>query len=235
MHFLLTNDDGIHAPGLAALEHAIRLLPGATVSVFAPAMEQSQCGHRVTTREQISVTQLEERRYSVEGTPADCVRIALYAFAIRPDFVISGVNAGGNMGQDLHISGTVAAAREAAFHGLPAAAFSHYLIRDLALDWPRGTEWTHDILPELLAQPLRDGEFWNVNYPHLPAGRTEMPARIPCHPCRAPLKVSYETTRRGPTLTGHRYTATYASRPVEENSDVAVCFGGKIAVSRLRI
>src|ERR1700734_3879163 len=116
MHFLLTNDDGIHAPGLAALERVIQALPGVTVTVFAPAAEQSQCGHRVTTREQFRVTRQAERRYSVEGTPADCVRAALYGFAIRPDFVISGINAGGNMGQDLYISGTVAAAREAAFH-----------------------------------------------------------------------------------------------------------------------
>jgi 5'-nucleotidase len=235
MHFLLTNDDGIHAPGLAALEQAIRLLPGATATIFAPAVEQSQCGHRVTTREQFSVTQLEEHRYSVEGTPADCVRVALYAFNIRPDFVVSGVNAGGNMGQDLHISGTVAAAREAAFHGLPSAAISHYLIWDLTLDWPRVTEWTSQVLPELFAQPLHDGEFWNVNYPHLPAGAIEMPARIPCHPCRAPLNVSYETARIGPSVTGLRYTASYASRPVEEDSDVAVCFDGRIAVSRLHI
>ena len=235
MHFLLTNDDGIQAPGLAALEHAIRLLPGAIVTVFAPAAEQSQCGHRVTTREPFSVTQHGERRYSVEGTPADCVRAALYAFAIRPDFVISGVNAGGNMGQDLHISGTVAAAREAAFHGIPAAALSHYVIWELALDWPRTAEWTRQLLPELLAQPLNDGEFWNVNYPHLPAGQTEMPARISCHPCRAPLNVSYETTRLGPSVTSHRYTASYASRPVEKDSDVAVCFAGGVAVSRVRI
>jgi len=235
MHFLLTNDDGIHAPGLAALEQAVRLLPGATITVFAPATEQSQCGHRVTTREQFSVTQLEEHRYSVKGTPADCVRAALFAFKMRPDFFISGVNAGGNMGQDLYISGTVAAAREAAFHGFPAAAVSHYLIRDLTLDWPRVTQWTSQLLPELFAQPLRDGEFWNVNYPHLPAGPIEMPARIPCHPCRAPLNVSYESARIDASITNLRYTASYASRPVEEDSDVAVCFGGRIAVSRLRI
>jgi 5'-nucleotidase len=235
MHFLLTNDDGIHAPGLAALELAIRLLPDANVTVFAPATEQSQCGHRVTTREQFSVTQQTEQRYSVEGTPADCVRVALFAFEIRPDFVISGVNAGGNMGQDLVISGTVAAARESAFHGLPAAALSQYVIRELAFDWARITDWTRQIVPELLAQPLGDGEFWNVNYPHLPPGPLNMPARIPCHPCRAPLNVSYETTRANPSVTSHRYTATYAARPVEKDSDVAVCFDGRVAVSRLSI
>ena len=135
--------------------------------------------------EQFSVTRnMEERRYSVEGTPADCVRIALYAFAIRPDFVISGVNAGGNMGQDLHISGTVAAAREAAFHGLPAAALSHYLIRDLALDWPRVAEWTRqDASGASLPQPLERRRILECELsPHLPGRtRSEMPARIACH------------------------------------------------------
>lgn len=235
MHFLLTNDDGLHAPGLAALERAIRQLPGATCTVVAPAAEQSQCGHRVTTREPLAVTQHAERRFAVEGTPADCVRIALFALDLRPEFILSGVNAGGNMGQDLPISGTVAAAREAAFHGLPAAALSHYLIRDHALDWSRVTAWTRQVVTELLAQPLADGEFWNVNYPHLPAGSIELPPRIPCHPCRAPLNVAYESTRLDARLTKHHYTATYAARPAEPGSDVAVCFARQVAVSRLRI
>ena len=235
MHFLLSNDDGLHAPGLAALEQAIRLLPGATCTVVAPAAEQSQCGHRVTTREAIPVTQHAAHRYAVEGTPADCVRIALFALALRPDFVVAGVNAGGNMGQDLPISGTVAGAREAAFHGLPAAAFSHYLIRDLALDWPRVTSWTGEVLAELLASPLADGEFWNVNFPHLPAGPVAMPPILEAHPCRAPLNVSFESTPVDDGTASHRYTATYSSRPVGPDSDVAVCFGGSIAVSRLHI
>lgn len=235
MHFLLTNDDGIHAPGLAALEQSIRAIPGATCTVVAPAAEQSQCGHRVTTREPFAVTQLDPDRYAVEGTPADCVRVALFAFGLRPDYVISGINPGGNMGQDLHISGTVAAAREAAFHGIPAAAFSHYLIRDLPLDWPRVTRWTNHALEELLGQPLADGEYWNVNYPHLGAHESALPPRIACHPCRAPLNVSYETTRMDATMTTHRYTASYAARPVEADSDVAVCFSGRIAVSRLHV
>lgn len=235
MHFLLTNDDGFLAPGLAALEQTIRLLPEATLTIVAPSMEQSQCGHRVTTRESIAVTQRSEHCFSVDGTPADCVRIGLFALGIRPDFVISGVNSGGNLGQDLHISGTVAAAREAAFHGLPAAAFSHYLIRDLALDWPRVATWSYQILRELLVQPLADGEYWNVNYPHLVAGPIDLPLRVKCHPCRAPLNVSYESTRLGSHVTSHRYTATYAERPVEADSDVAVCFGGHVAISLLHL
>jgi 5'-nucleotidase len=237
MHFLLTNDDGLHAPGLAALEQAVRRLPGAEVTVVAPATEQSQCGHRVTTREPITVAQITERRFRVEGTPADCIRVALFALGQRPDFVLSGVNAGGNMGQDLFISGTVAAAREAAFHGLPGAAFSHYLKRNEALDWGRVAEWTRELLAELLAQPLDDGEFWNVNYPHLPPGVLALPTRVACHPCRAPLNVSYESRRLDSEagVTTHRYTATYSERPAEPESDVTVCFGGEVAVSRLHL
>ena len=235
MHFLLTNDDGIHAPGLAALVETIRARPGATCTVVAPDREQSQCGHRVTTRETIAVEPRGAAAFAVGGTPADCVRIALFALGVRPDFVLSGVNAGGNLGQDLYISGTVAAAREAAFHGIPAAAFSHYLIRELAVDWPRIAAWTGAVVGELFTQPLADGDYWNVNFPHLPPGPLELPPLVLSHPCRAPLNVAYESVALDATRTAHRYTATYASRPVEPQSDVAVCFGGSVAVSRLRI
>lgn len=235
MHFLLTNDDGILAPGLAALEQAILQIPGSTATVVAPSSEQSQCGHRVTTREPFQVTRLAERRYHVDGTPADCVRIALFGLGLKPDFVVSGVNAGGNLGQDLVISGTVAGAREAAFHGIPAAAFSHYLIRELAVDWPRVAEWTEQILAELLPVALADGEFWNVNYPHHAPGPLAVPTRVHGHPCRAPLNVSYDVESDGSAVANYRYTATYASRPVEANSDVAICFGGNVSVSRLRV
>ena len=235
MHFLLTNDDGIGAPGIAALERAVEQIPDAICTVVAPDREQSQCGHRVTTRELIAVSQQGERHYAVAGTPADCVRIALFALNIRPDFVLSGVNAGGNMGQDLYISGTVAAVREAAFHGIPAAAFSHYLVRNLVVDWVRTAEWTRLVLGELLDESLKDGEFWNVNYPHLPMGMIDVPARVRCHPCRAPLNVSYESEEKGSAVTSYRYTATYAARPVEDGSDVGACFGGGIAVSKVGI
>jgi len=236
MHFLLTNDDGIHAPGLAALENAVRTIPGATYSVVAPATEQSQCGHRVTTREVLTATQLDLARFCVDGTPADCVRIALFALGLRPDYVLSGVNAGGNMGQDLYISGTVAGAREAAFHGIPALAVSHYLIKELPLDWQVVTQWTSTVLAELLPQPLADAEYWNVNFPHLPTERISgTPERILTHPCRAPLNVSYASTSLADGISRHRYTATYSSRPAGPGSDVEVCFGGQIAISRVRL
>lgn len=235
VHFLLTNDDGIHAPGLASLADAVRMLPGARVTIVAPEEERSMCGHRVTTREQLIVEQLDDLRYGVSGTPADCVRVALFALGVKPDFVISGVNAGGNLGQDLPVSGTVAAAREAAFHGLPAIALSHYLIRNLRVDWGRAAQWTAVVLRELLPESLGDGEFWNVNLPHLPPGEEGVPERVMTAPSRAPLGVSY--ARAGDAL-GRivlQYDASYAERPAPAGSDVAVCFGGRVSISRVVI
>ncbi|HSI63038.1 MAG TPA: 5'/3'-nucleotidase SurE [Candidatus Saccharimonadia bacterium] len=238
MHFLITNDDGIHAPGLAAMAEAVALIPGATCTIVAPSQERSQCGHSLTTHSVLTAVQESENRYHTSGTPADCVRIGLFALGIKPDFVLSGVNAGGNMGQDIPISGTLAGAREAAYHGIPAIAVSHYLVSGIALDWPRVARWTAQILQDLTSHKLEDGEFWNVNLPHLPPGEMDAPARVETRPCRLPLNVAYEDVMADDTPHGHRmlkYTARYADRPVEAGSDVEACFGGRISVSRLRI
>jgi 5'-nucleotidase len=182
--------------------------------------------------------QVAENRYHTSGTPADCIRIGLFALGIKPDFVLSGVNAGGNMGQDIPISGTLAGAREAAYHGIPAIAISHYLVSGIALDWPRVSRWTAQILQDLTSQKLEDGELWNVNLPHLPPGELDAPARLETQPCRPPLNVTYEDVMADDTPHGRRllkYTARYAERPVEAGSDVEACFGGRISVSRLRL
>ncbi|MDB6139226.1 MAG: 5/3-nucleotidase SurE [Verrucomicrobiaceae bacterium] len=234
MHFLLTNDDGIHAPGLAALEAAVNAM-GATCKVVAPAVEQSQCGHRVTTREALKVERRDENHYAVHGTPADCVRIALFGLNLKPDAVLSGVNQGGNMGQDIAISGTVAAVREAAYHGLKALAFSHYIIGDVGFDWPRVSEWTAEMLRRLLAEPLADGEYWNVNFPHLPPGPLPLPKVLFSQPARSPLAVSFLSVSDNEDFSLYQYNARYAHRPQDEGSDVKACFSGKVSVSKLKL
>jgi 5'-nucleotidase len=231
MHLLLTNDDGIDAPGLAALEAAVQRVPGVCVSVVAPEQEQSMCGHRLTTHSALRVSEAGNRRWAVNGTPADCVRIALFALNLRPDWVLSGVNAGGNLGQDIYVSGTCAAAREAAYHQVKAAAFSHYLIRGLEVDWQRTAAWTRQIFDHLQALPLDDGEFWCVNYPHHPPGNLPLPELRECHPARSPLPVSFQCLEQG----SHRYNARYADRGRDPGSDVDACFGGAVAVVRLKI
>jgi len=231
LNFLLTNDDGISAPGLAALEQAMSLIPGARVSIVAPAVEQSMCGHRVTTHSALRVEPRGAGRWAVHGTPADCVRLGIFALDLKPDWVLSGVNAGGNMGHDIVISGTCAAAREAAYHGMRAAAFSHYLIKNLAVDYERLEQWVQAVFQSLALEPLADGEFWNVNFPHHPPGVMPLPERRRCQPARSPLGVSYAAGADG----AYAYTASYAARPRDPGSDVEVCFSGEIAVSKLRV
>jgi 5'-nucleotidase len=233
MHFLITNDDGIDAPGLKALTRAVEAL-GAEVTVVAPATEQSMCGHRVTTHSPLRVEQRGPRHHAVHGTPADCVRIALFGLHLKPDWVLSGINQGGNLGQDTIISGTVAAAREATYHGVCAMAWSHYLVSGIAIDWDRIAHWTQELLPELQDQPLDADSFWNVNFPHLPPAPLPLPERVQCQPARSPLNVSFRSEPASEATLYH-YTARYRDRPQDVWSDVETCFSGRIAVSRLSV
>ncbi len=139
MRLLLTNDDGIDAPGLRALEEAARHLGEAVV--VAPEEVQSGCSHQVTTHGPIRVREVSPGRYALDGTPADCVRIGLQHVVPDAAWVLSGINMGGNLGADVYHSGTVAAAREAVLHGWPAVALSHYRRRDVPIDWDRAIRW----------------------------------------------------------------------------------------------
>ena len=112
-HILITNDDGIHAPGLRALVEAVGDL--GTVSVVAPSQERSASAQSLTLRQPIYVEQIAEREWAVHGTPADAMIVALHKlFPVRPSLVLSGINPGGNLGENVFYSGTVGAAAEAA-------------------------------------------------------------------------------------------------------------------------
>jgi 5'-nucleotidase len=232
MRVLLTNDDGIDAPGIAAMESAVRSL-GWECVIVAPATEHSMCGHRITTHSPLIVTSPGEGRFAVAGTPADCVRLGLFALAIRPDAVLAGVNAGGNLGQDIVISGTVAAAREAAYHGIRSVAMSHYLKRNLAVDWARTSRWAAAILAEIDVCREEPGHIVNVNFPHPPPDEHELPSRVWCHPELAPLGVQYRENIRSCGAREFHYTAVYNERPRQSGSDVDVCFSGHITLSRI--
>jgi 5'-nucleotidase len=228
---LLCNDDGIAAEGLAALRRAAaRAFPDARLVTVAPAGAMSQVGHRVTTTHPLEVERHGEQEWAVHGTPADCVRVALaHLLDRRPDWVLSGINHGGNLGQDIYISGTVAAAREAAYHGVAAAAFSHYLKRGLEIRWDAAEHWVGTLLARLRTEAIAPGEHWNVNLPHL-EDPADPPPVVEAIPERAPLPVSF---RPGPQ--GLHYDGVYADRPRGSGSDVDVCFGGAISRTKLRI
>jgi len=225
--FLLTNDDGIDAPGLAALEAA--LSSDCERSIVAPAEAQSGSGHAVTTNGPLRLEQRGEYRWAAHGTPADCVRAALHCFPGQFDFVLAGVNSGGNLGVDVYHSGTVAAVREAAVHGLPGAAFSHYRNRSLdEADWSRAAEWVRRLLDDGISEPA-PGSFWNVNFPCLDSGAV-MPERVDCPLDPSPLPLSYRS--EGELL---HYDGVYRDRARRVAHDVDICFGGRIAVTKLRV
>jgi 5'-nucleotidase len=225
MKLLLTNDDGIDAPGLEALFQAASAL-GEPV-VVAPAEHLSGCSHQVTTGRPIRAARLGPSRFAVHGTPADCVRVGLHGLAPGAGWVLSGINEGGNLGADIHHSGTVAAVREAALHGLPGVAVSHYRKKGQAIDWGQAVAWAVPVLRDLLAQPTAPGTFWNVNLPHLEPGEAP-PEVVYCEVDPAPLPLSYR-------LEGElfHYDGDYHQRRRAPGRDVDVCFGGKIAVSRV--
>ncbi len=220
---ILTNDDGIDAPGLAALRVATSHLPDRIV--YAPRGPQSGCGHQVTTHAAIDVQEISVGEVAVAGTPADCVRVAIHRQGIEPiAWILSGINAGGNLGSDVYHSGTVAAVREGALRGLPGIAISHYIARGRTLDWDQAARWTIRVLTTLMARTHRPGTFWTVNLPH-PAPDAPEPDLVFCPLDPHPLPLGF---RDDPA--GLRYFAEYQSRARDPGADVAVCFGGQIAV-----
>jgi 5'-nucleotidase len=183
----------------------------------------------VTTGRPLAVEEAGAGRFRVSGTPADCVRIALAQIVPDATLVLSGINEGGNLGADIHHSGTVAAAREAALHGLPAVAASQYHRRGTTIDWTRAAAWLADVLVSIRDQRLLPGEFWNVNLPDLPAS-APAPQVVACAVDASPFGVGYRITDEGWT-----YASSYHERPRVAGGDVDVCFGGRIAVSRVRV
>lgn len=228
LRFLLTNDDGISAPGLAALEEA--LPEGAESLVIAPETERSGCSHQVTTAESFLVRCVDRRRIAVASAPADCVRVAVHDYRRSFDWVLAGINHGANLGADIYYSGTLAAVREAALFGLPSIAISHYRDRVLSgSDWRRATGWVRAFLPGLLERPLAAGEYWNVNLPSLPPGPAR-PRLVECPVDTSPLQLSYEVTDGS-----YSYTGVYGRRGRQPGRDVDTCFGGSISLSCVRL
>ncbi|MBI2804770.1 MAG: 5'/3'-nucleotidase SurE [Planctomycetes bacterium] len=227
MKLLLTNDDGIDAAGLAALAAAAQTL--GRLTWVAPHTTLSGCGHRVTTDGPIRIFPKGDTRWAIDGTPADCVRVALAKLAPDVDWVLSGMNHGGNLGVDVHHSGTVAAVREAVFHGKPGIAVSHYRKRGAEFDWPRAQQWMTKILADLLQESWTPGTFWNVNLPNLGPHDPE-PRVIYCPLEIGPLPLNF---RAGADWL--HYDGDYHGRPRVAGSDVDVCFAGNIAVTKLAL
>jgi 5'-nucleotidase len=227
MRLLITNDDGIDAEGLAAL--AAAAAPLGDVACVAPDAHYSGCGHRVTTDRPIRICRRGEQRWAIDGTPADCARVALAHVTPHIDWVLAGINHGGNLGADVFHSGTVAAVREAALHGKPGIAISHYRRRGIDVDWTQVTRWARQAIAMLLDRPCKPGAFWNVNLPHVAPGEAE-PRIVFCPLEDGPLPLAFHAD--GDCLL---YAGNYHERRRQPGSDVDVCFSGNIAVTHLAV
>jgi 5'-nucleotidase len=173
MKILLTNDDGIHAPGLRALRKELMKL--GDVVVVAPAGEQSAVGHSVTLLTPLIVQEINDGPefigWAVEGRPADCVKLALLELLPDPpDLVVSGMNAGSNAGINVLYSGTVAAAIEGAFFHQTSIAVSLQYNRPQRMEFARAAEYARHVIAQILAQQPPRGSLININIPSLETG-----------------------------------------------------------------
>ena len=166
MQILLTNDDGIHAPGLAAMERELRQL--GDVCVVAPAHEQSGVSHSITFLSPLICQEVfdgpRQRGWAVEGSPADCVKIGVFEFSPRrPDLIVSGINGGLNAGINVLYSGTVAAAIEGAFFDITSVAVS--LEFDAHAQFEKAARLARRIIEQILRLKTPEGQLYNLNIP----------------------------------------------------------------------
>lgn len=165
MKILITNDDGASAPGINVLADIIRQI--ADIDVVAPDRDQSASSHSLTLLRPLRVKRLKDRHFSVDGTPTDCIHMAIRGLLKhRPDMVISGINDGGNLGDDILYSGTVAAALEGRFLGAPAIAVS--LMSGEERYYETAAVVAKNLVLQLVRDPLPKETILNVNVPNVP-------------------------------------------------------------------
>ncbi len=168
MRILITNDDGINAPGLRVLEHIARTLTD-DVWVVAPEHNQSAVSHSLTLRTPFRINEISPKKYAVSGTPTDCILTAVQLLMADnlPNLVLSGVNNGANLAEDVTYSGTIAAALEATILGIPAVAFSLTIENKQPIKWATAEYWGPIVLKKILEKPMPMNVLINVNFPNV--------------------------------------------------------------------
>jgi 5'-nucleotidase len=243
MNVLLTNDDGIQADGLQALRRALLQIPDVHLAVIAPDGNRSAMARSITTRRPLWVERVDfgdgTHGFATDGTPVDCVRLAALGLIedFAPDIVVSGINHGSNLGDDITYSGTVAAALEGVLLGLPAIAVSQQsAARELdfrlgrEFDFTTAARFTARIVDELDDVPLRPGTLLNINVPGVEPEGVDI-ARLGTRIYRDELKL----TESDATRARRRYWV-YGDSPThddEEGTDLYSVAAGRIAVTPL--
>jgi 5'-nucleotidase len=227
-HILLTNDDGIHAEGLRVLAAAFAGI--ADVSIVAPSSEQSGKAQSLTLRQPIVCHPVEEREWAVDGTPADCVIVALHKLLTeKVDMVISGINHGANLGENAYYSGTVGAAREAALHHMPAVAMS-LCSKSEKVSFASAARVARAAAELILKEGLPDQVLLNVNVPEPWKGGVKF--------TRQSKKITRNQLTEGKDPRGRIYFWLYEQkidRDVEPDTDYAAIFAGNVSVTPLHL
>src|SRR6202023_2226893 len=227
-HILLTNDDGIHAAGLKAL--AAGLEGFGTISIVAPNREQSGAAQSLTLRQPIICHNVGERQWAVEGTPADAVIVALHRLLPEPpDMVISGINLGANLGENVYYSGTVGAAREAALHHIPAIGIA-LCSKVSKVNFENAARVARTAAKIVLKEGLPDQVLLNVNVPEPWTGGV-------CF-TRQSKKITRNQLSEGKDPRGRSYFWLFEQKidkDVEPETDYAAIFSGSVSITPLHL
>ena len=225
-HILITNDDGIEAPGLRALVQSLADL--GEISVVAPSHERSASAQALTLRHPIYFDRVADREWSVEGTPADAMILALNKLLDqRPDLVVSGINRGGNMGENVYYSGTVGAAMEGAVNGVASVAIS-VAYRGKEFDYGPAARFARRLAPLILKEGLPKGVLLNVNVPQPWNGHVRF--------TKQSGKITRNLLKGGEDPSGRKYYWLHEQEikdPIDPGTDHAAVFSGAISITPL--
>ena len=235
LRILVTNDDGINAPGLKALEKIARSLSN-DIWVAAPESEQSGASHSLTLTEPLRIREISTRRFAVRGTPTDCVMLAMNHIIAepRPSLVLSGVNRGGNLGEDVTYSGTIAAAMEGALLGVPSIALSQVYRPGHPVRWATVEHHAPRLIRRLLSVGWPKNVLLNVNFPDVVHGQVgAVQAAVQGRRDISGLFIDARVDARGVPY----YWLGFRRRTGEPDpeSDLAVVASGGISVTPLQL
>jgi 5'-nucleotidase len=227
-NILITNDDGIHAPGLRALVAGLQGL--GTITIVAPSRERSAAAQSLTLRQPIYCDKVAEREYAIDGTPADAMILAFHhLLAQKPDITISGINPGGNLGENIYYSGTVGAAMEAAINRTPAVAVS-VAYKGRGFDFAPAVHFTRALAPMVLREGLPAGVMLNVNVPQDWSGEVRI--------TRQSSKITRNVLKPGTDPRGRQYfwlSEQQFQEGMEPDTDHAAIRDGAVSITPLMI
>jgi 5'-nucleotidase len=238
MHILLTNDDGVNAPGLEALERIARALQPARITIVAPEYDQSGVAHSLSLNDPLRLREVGPDRYAVKGTPTDCVIMAIHRIfeGRRPDLVLSGVNRGHNVAEDVTYSGTVAGAMEGTILGVPSFALSQsYATGDReSIPWDTAVTHAPALIRKLLAAGVSPDTLLNINFPN--CGPGEIAGVAVCAQGKRDAELLKIEERRDGRNLPYYWIGFERQRSIPRaGSDLAALAERRIAVTPLRV